>query len=350
MSKLKTAAFLLLLFITVYGTNAQQVTTATVHVRGQMPSIARDKSGVIHIAYGVRDSLFYISSRDGKSFSAPALIAVIPGVFTTAMRGPQIAVSSKGVLVTACTKKGDIFAMRHLSNGWSVPRRLNARPETAKEGLMALAADGPNVFAVWLNVKDPKGQALHGIYSRDGGQTWGSNTTVYDSPDKSICECCKPSVAIKGSEVFIMYRNWLGGNRDMYLLHAASLGRRFGAAKKQGTGSWPLNACPMDGGGLAIDDFRKPATIWQRAGKIYTTTERTPELLLGDGRNGAIETVRNTTLYAWNDQGNILLKKNAEPVSVLGKGSQPLLKKISDKNVLCLWQTGDQIEMKVIEL
>lgn len=350
MSKLKIAAILLALICTAPAINAQQQNPGTVHVRGQMPALARDRSGMIHIAYGVRDSLFYISSRDGRTFSAPALIAVIPGVFTTAMRGPQIAVASNGVLVTACTRKGDIFAVRHLRDGWSTPVRLNARPETAKEGLMALAADGPNVFAVWLNVKDPKGQALHGIASRDGGKTWGGNMTVYDSPDKSICECCKPSVAIKGSEVFIMYRNWLGGNRDMYLLHASDLSGRFDAAKKMGTGSWPLNACPMDGGGLAIDDFRKPVTIWQRAGKIYTTTARTPELLLGDGRNGSIETVRNATLYAWNDQGNILLKKNMEPVRVMGKGSQPLLKKLNDKDVLCVWQTGDQFEIKVVEL
>ena len=33
------------------------------------------------------------------------------------------------------------------------------------------------------------------------------------SPDTTVCECCKPSVVIEGNNVYVMFRNWLNGNR-----------------------------------------------------------------------------------------------------------------------------------------
>src|SRR3954454_21665528 len=63
---------------------------------GQMPNIARDKSNTIHVVYGTGDSILYLSSRDGKSFTPPVLIAGLPKLFAFAMRGPQIAVSNNG--------------------------------------------------------------------------------------------------------------------------------------------------------------------------------------------------------------------------------------------------------------
>ena len=47
--------------------------------------------------------------------------------------------------------------------------------------------------------------------SKDGGQTWSPNFSVYESPDGHICECCHPSAVIAADgAIHVMFRNWLG--------------------------------------------------------------------------------------------------------------------------------------------
>lgn len=45
-------------------------------------------------------------------------------------------------------------------------------------------------------------------------------------------------------------------------------GASFGKAQKLGEGSWKLNGCPMDGGGLAIDENGDVQTVWRRKNTI----------------------------------------------------------------------------------
>ena len=78
---------------------------------GQMPNIVRDNSGVVHLVYGNGDSILYSYSSDkGKTFSNPALIAVLPNLAASHTRGPQIAATTNGLAVTACNDLGDIFS------------------------------------------------------------------------------------------------------------------------------------------------------------------------------------------------------------------------------------------------
>ena len=67
-----------------------------------------------------------------------------------------------------------------------------------------------------------------------------------------------------------MFRNWLGGSRDMWVATSRDSGKSF-SAKKVGEGTWVLNACPMDGGGLAVKANGDIVTSWRREQKIYWT-------------------------------------------------------------------------------
>ena len=50
-----------------------------------------------------------------------------------------------------------------------------------------------------------------------------------ESPDGTICECCDPSLAAMGhGEFAVMWRNKLGGSRDLYTLRLA--GRASGGS------------------------------------------------------------------------------------------------------------------------
>lgn len=86
--------------------------------------------------------------------------------------------------------------------------KVNDVDTVAKENFLALTADGENTFAVWLDLRD-KHNKIFDAKSNDGGIIWSKNILVYASPDATVCECCKPSVVMKGSDVYVMFRNWL---------------------------------------------------------------------------------------------------------------------------------------------
>lgn len=319
--------------------------------KGQIPNIAKDESGNIHLVYGLGDSIMYTSSSDkGISFSSPSVVAVLPDLFSFTMRGPQIAATKNGLIITACTSKGNIFSYRQENGKWKQGARINDVDSVAKEGLMALAADGENAFAIWLDLRGNKRNKIYGANSTDGGKTWSENKMIYTSPDTTVCECCKPSVVMKNNCVYVMFRNWLNGNRDLYLIQSSNGGASFGQAQKLGTGSWKLDGCPMDGGGLVINTKGKVQTVWKREGNIFTAVPGIPEIEIGKGRNCTIETVKNENIYAWSNNNEIVCMKANGPKKMLGKGSLPVLKALDDQHVICVWQNENQIHASVVGL
>jgi hypothetical protein len=342
--------FIFFFFILVVAYAQNKEGKDVVIAKGQMPSITKDQNNVIHIVYGSGDSIMYISSRDGSSFTSPALIAVLPQLFAFSMRGPQIAATSNGLVVAASTTKGNIFSYKKKASGkWTKATKVNDINEAAKEGLMALSADGFNAYAIWLGVKGQKGQNVYGAQSVDGGNSWAKNILVYASPDSTVCECCKPSVAVKGKNVYVMFRNWLNGNRDLYLLKSYDRGKSFGQAQKLGNGSWKLNGCPMDGGGLSINKNGTPETVWRRKGKIYAAAPGMPEKEIGEGRSCSIETIGNKNVYAWTENGDVVVMKPGGIKINVGKGSLPLVKILNNKRVLCVWENEMEIHASVVE-
>ncbi|MEO7047630.1 MAG: hypothetical protein ABI091_20190 [Ferruginibacter sp.] len=318
---------------------------------GNMPAIAKDKENNIHIVYGNGDTIMYAFSKGGNSYSTLALVAVLPQLYASAMRGPQIAAVPGGIVITACDKIGNIYSFRKVRQGkWSTAKRVNEINEISKEGLMSLSADGANVYAIWLGVNNPKGQSIYGAGSDDGGNTWRKNIIVYASPSGTVCECCKPSVFVKGNKVYAMFRNYLNGNRDLYLIESSDGGKHFAQAQKLGNGSWKLNGCPMDGGGLAINKDGQIQTVWRREGNIYSAEPGKAEKEIGEGRSCSIETINNKDIYAWMEKGNIIvMKPNGQKVN-LGKGSLPILKAINNDKVICVWENENEIHISVFKL
>ena len=318
---------------------------------GQMPDIAKDKSGGINIVYGAGDSIMYTHSADkGNTFSSPSLIAVVPKLFSFATRGPQIAVTSQGVIVTACTSTGNIYSYYKENGNWKQGGEVNDVDTVAKEGLMALTADGENAFAVWLDLRGNKRNKIYGASSNDGGRNWSKNKMIYTSPDTSVCECCKPSVIMKGNKVYVMFRNWLDGNRDLYLVQSSDGGASFKQAQKLGAGSWKLNGCPMDGGSLAINQKGEVQTVWRREATIYAAMPGMPENEIGAGRSCTIGTVNNKNVYAWTENEEVICSLPNGQKKILGKGGQPVLTALDNEHVICVWEEAKQIHASVLEL
>jgi hypothetical protein len=164
------------------------------------------------------------------------------------------------------------------------------------EGLIAL---------VWLDLRQ-KGTRLYCAFSRDHGQTWSPNQLLYESPSGTICQCCHPSVAVSGrNTVTILFRNSLDGNRDMYWSSSRDGGATFLPARKLGVGSWLLNACPMDGGSLALAPDLSPLTVWRRENQIFFARPDQPEQLLGVGRQPVIASLPAGPVIAWTEASSI---------------------------------------------
>lgn len=293
MRKLTTLA--LLFFAASVATAAEPVRIDAVRDARQ-PQLAVDPGGKVYLAFGAGDTVYWSASTDGgKSYTTPVKVGQA-GVMALGMRrGPRVAATDKAVVVTAvCGERGkgrdgDLVAWRSADGGatWQGPATVNTVPGSAREGLHHMAA-GPDgsVYCVWLDLRAKKTQ-VYGAASTDGGATWKSEGLIYQSPDGSVCECCQPSVAYDArGGLHVLWRNQLRGARDMYLTTSTDGGKTFRPEGKLGTGTWRLNSCPMDGGGLAADADGQLLTLWRRDKELYRCTPFKSEQPMGDGEQG----------------------------------------------------------------
>jgi hypothetical protein len=274
----------------------------------KQPQAVVAADGGVHLVYGVGDEVFYCRSNDaGASFSRPKAAIRTDNMSLGMRRGPRVAVAKDAIVISAIGgakgkgRDGDLWTWRSADEGksWQGPVRVNDVVDSAREGLHAMAsgADG-DVWCVWLDLRD-KGTQLFAARSEDSGQTWSKNMLVYRSPQGSICECCHPSIAIQGKSVYVLFRNSLAGNRDMYLTSAID-GNHFDPAQRLGGEHWTLNACPMDGGMLAVESEGKVSTVWRRGGLLYATrADGSQESLLGRGEQPWVAATRGDTITVW---------------------------------------------------
>jgi BNR repeat-like domain len=303
----------------------------------------------VALTFGSAQTVYVAISEDAaRTFAAPVAVSSSGELALGMRRGPRVAYSRDALVVSAIVgseghgKDGDVVAWRSTDGGktWSRPVRVNDVAGSAREGLHAMAAGGKNtLFAAWLDLR-ASGTRVYGSTSRDGGATWSPNRLVYESPSGTVCQCCHPSVAVDGTgRILVMFRNAVDGARDFYLVQSEDGGQSFGPGRKVGTGSWKLEACPMDGGGLAVDDSGHVATAWRREGTVYTTEGDRPEAALATGRNPTIVATRPGTTTAWTDDGRVRVRGPASAETrVLGEGAFPVLALLPDGSSLIAWE------------
>lgn len=317
-----------------------------------MPA-ATYQANSLQVVFGKGDSIMYTNSdRKGRSFSSAVLIDTLHNLVAYATRGPQIIDTQNGLVVIAVNKAGNIYSYaKDISGKWTRAAKVNDVDTTNKEGFLGLSSDGENnLFAIWTDLRNDQHNKLFGARSTDGGKTWDKNILVYASPDGNICECCKPSVVMKGKHVVVMFRNWLQGNRDLYLTQSFDGGESFGKATKLGNDSWILDGCPMDGGGLAVNKDGIIETVWRRKLNIYACEPGQPETNLGEGKNCTLTTVNYEKIYAWCNNGNVICELPNGAQRIIGKGMLPVLKPINDKEIICIWENDKQIEGYILHL
>jgi len=333
---LSIACFLSLLGFAYAG---DSVTIETPHGARQ-PQVCIDATGSIHLAFGADGQVFYTcSTDDGVTYRKPTQVAKLGSLALGMRRGPRIAVSSNAIVISAIggskDQKGDgnLYTWRSKDQGesWQEPIQVNDVNDSAREGLhgMAAGANG-DLYCTWLDLRH-EGTQIFGSRSTDGGATWSKNGLVYKSPDGTVCECCHPSVALDATgTIYVMWRNLLDGNRDMYLATSHDHGETFEPALKLGEGSWHLNACPMDGGSIATSAKGKIIAVWRRDHEVFLTGGGyLKEQRLGIGMQPWVAADQRQLYAVWlsSRSGRLYLAKSArdEPVELADHAQFPVV-------------------------
>lgn len=299
------------------------------------PQVVVADSRTVHVAFGIGDSVYVATSRNGGgAFEAPVQAASAGKLALGMRRGPRMAAAKGALVVTAIYGKqgggrdGDVlsFVSRDGGKTWQPGGRVNDVEGSAREGLHGMASSAAGTVAcAWLDLR-AKGTRLFVSTSSDGGSTWSKNRLVYESPDGSICECCHPSLAFDGAgKLFVLFRNSLGGARDMFVAGSSDGGTTFASAKKQGSETWKLAACPMDGG-MVAGTGNNVRAVWRSENRIFESRPDGPALLLGQGRQPWIALSGSTPYRVWMEGRQIVAKIGDADKQVLSaNGTNPVV-------------------------
>lgn len=322
------------------------VLAAAVTFSGTQPQLAAAGSEVF-VVFGRPDSIQVARSTDGaETFSEPVALSLSGKMALGRRRGPRVAATRRAVLVSAVIGQrgggadGDILFYRSTDHGktWTVPVPINDVPGAAREGMHAMAAnEAGTVVVAWLDLRE-RGTRIYAAVSRDHGATWSKDQLVYTSPSGSVCECCHPSVAVDDrGTVAIMFRNNIEGRRDMFLAESAD-GATFAPARKLGTGSWTLAACPMDGGSLTLAGGL--TTVWRREDGIFLSGAQVAERRLATGRDPAVAAAGAGTDIAWQEGPSVRLLRDPAGAVEVGPGTFPALLAFRDRTIVAAEDKG----------
>jgi hypothetical protein len=340
------------------GAEAVRPVPETAYPDARQPQVAVDPAGKVYLVFGTGQAIFCAVPEDsGATYHEPVKVGEVASWALGNRRGPRVAATDKAVVVTTGgnLREGDrganLLAWRSQDGGrtWRGPVEVNTVPGAAPEQLHHLAAapDG-SLYAVWLDLRE-KRQQVFGSLLTDGGASWHDEKLIYQSPDGSVCECCQPQVAYdRRGGLHVMWRNNLSGARDMYLVNSDDNGQTFDRPTKLGRGTWPLDHCPMDGGGLAGDDDGHLVTVWRRAQDLFRCTPGKPEFLLGKGEQGWAAAGPRGFYLVWGEghPGPVeaLLPGSDRPTRLTDRGHDPVVAApVRGKGpVVAAWEDGGQ--------
>ena len=276
------------------------------------------------VVFGRGAEIFCATGDADLKFKTPVKIGELPKLALGMRRGPRVAAAGGAVVVSAISHaEGNLYAWTSADSGttWSAPARVNSVTNSAREGMHAMISDGKGqVFTAWLDLRN-KGTELWGASSRDGGRSWSRNTLIYQSPDGSICQCCHPTLASDGAgRLWAMWRNAVAGSRDLYAASSRDGGETFSPAMKIGSGTWRLNACPMDGGSALVRPDGELLTAWRRDKSLFTAEGNGERLLSAAGLHPIVGWSQAAPFYLWQAGAKLMWRRGDQPAELFAAG------------------------------
>ncbi len=125
---------------------------------------------------------------------------------------------------------------------------------------------------------------LYAALSRDGGAVWDQEQMRLSVAGWEHVNAAIPLWLLTRTRVYILFRNAVGGARDMYVVSSTDHVLRFPKHGNWAQGTGKMKACPMDGGMLAVDRSGACMQYGDSKEKIFrTTASGSAEEFLGEG-------------------------------------------------------------------
>ena len=288
------------------------------------PQAATATDGTVFVVFGRGAEVFCATGDAELKFKSPVKIGELPKLALGMRRGPRVATVDGAVVVSAISHtEGNLYAWSSADHGasWSAPTRVNSVTNSAREGMHAMVSDGKGlVYAAWLDLRN-SGTELWGASSRDGGRTWGRNTLIYRSPDGTICQCCHPTLASDGAgRLWAMWRNAVAGSRDLYAASSRDGGETFSTSMKLGSGTWRLNACPMDGGSALVRPDGELLTAWRRDKSLFAADGKGERRLSALGLHPVVGWSQSAPFYLWQEGSKLMWRRGEQPAELFAAG------------------------------
>ena len=288
------------------------------------PQAATAAEGEVFVVFGRGTEIFCATGDAELKFKQPVKIGALPKLALGMRRGPRVATANASVVVSAISHtEGNLYAWSSADHGatWSAPTRVNSVTNSAREGMHAMVSDGKGlVYAAWLDLRN-SGTELWGASSRDGGRTWGRNTLIYRSPEGTICQCCHPTLASDGAgRLWAMWRNAVGGSRDLYAATSRDGGETFSPSMKLGSGTWRLNACPMDGGSALVRPDGELITAWRRDKTLFAADGKGERILSASGLHPVVGWSQSAPFHLWQEGTKLMARHGEQPTKLFAAG------------------------------
>lgn len=293
---------------------------------GEVPDVALDAKGVLHLTYGkgLPGDAFYVRSEDGgQTFSHPAKLNRRANVVTTGgERGPKVAVGKGGVLHVVWLgyykSGGGLWYTRSADGGktFAPERKLNSPDYGLDNAALAADAEG-NVVVLWTGgfpgAKDdpdsPTSSPIVLARSTDNGESFSKNEPLRSDHPASAhaCGCCRLEARIAGDQLYVAFRGGYKNLRDPYLLVGPKAGNDF-ACVKVSDDRWDAE-CPMQGIPFQVDAKGRVLVSWMSRGQAFWAASDPGGKRFGE-KSGVTSGVKNKEDYPLalaNDRGEVLL-------------------------------------------
>lgn len=318
---------------------------------GEEPQEAVTPDGKAYIVFSETGRIFFASTQKlGQPFTPPVKISEEKDLATGMRRGPRIAASSQTIVITAVAH-GELLSWNSLDTGttWQGPRKVNGQSGSAQEGFCALTSSPKGIFhAAWLDTRRGKHE-IWSASSTDQGASW-VESKVYHSPSGTVCECCHLGIAAnKDGNVYILFRNLISGNRDMYLSVSHDQGQTWEKPSKIGRKHWALNACPMAGGSVTVNPSGQAVSIWSKEANLFLTTSVDEETSFAQGEKPWMTSGPGGIYIVWQKGRQIFSKNPSGSISLLSQdGNYPSVGGDSKGGVIAAWEDHGVILAKVL--
>lgn len=306
---LRSAACAALAVTSVARAQDKPITLAVDGRASSNPTIAADGQYVTVVWSGATVQamdIFAATSRDGgKTFGTPVQVNNVAGdARVSGEEPPRVAlVPHKGgapdVVVVWTAKAGTstkLLSARSNDGGktFSAAKPVPGSDVDGSRGWQSVAVDASGrVMVLWLDHRDMNMAATPAMHQHDSTKAMpkadptekaGQSQLFFTTLDadakanavkitRSVCYCCKTSIASVGSNVYTVWRHvYPGGQRDIAFAMSNDNGKTFSAPLRVSEDKWQIDGCPDNGPSLAIDAKRTVHVVWP-----------TPE----DGKNAA---------------------------------------------------------------